>query len=103
MPRTLLPFSSDKKIDKSTLYQMLPKAFQDVTKENVHLLEYLQTVPIDEVGIPQYYAKPPRKLLDLKQPNVIYPTRLGNFIHILYDPTDERHTYIPIEPITGID
>jgi flagellar protein FlaI len=103
VPHTVLPFTPEKKVDRSTLYQMLPNALQDVVKENAHLLSYLQMVPIDEVGIPQYYIKPPRKLHELKQPNLIYPTTPGNFIHIYPDASDERHTYIPIEPIVGFN
>jgi len=101
MPRIALPFIKEKKIDQSSLYQMLPQALQDVTKENVHLLKYLQTVPIDEIGMPQYHAKPSRKLGDLKQPNIIYPTTPGNFIHIYPDSADERNSYITIEPVEG--
>jgi len=101
MPTITLPFTKEKKIDATSLYQMLPKVLQDVTGDNPHLLSYLQTVPIDEVGIPQYHPKLNRKLDELKQPNIIYPTRaLGNFVHIYFDPTDERHTYISIEPAT---
>ena len=104
MPTIELPFTREKKMDQAGLYQMLPKMLQDVCKENRHLLAYLQMVPIDELGIPQYHIKPPRKLGDLKQPNIIYPTNQpGNFVHICLDPSDERHTYISIEPIIGVN
>jgi flagellar protein FlaI len=90
MPTTTLPFTKEKKIEATSLYQMLPQVLQDVTRDNPHLLSYLQTVPIDEVGIPQYHLKLNRKLDELKQPNIIYPTSaLGNFVHIYFDPTDE--------------
>ena len=104
MPTITLPFTKEKKIEATSLYQMLPQVLQDVTRDNPHLLSYLQTVPIDEVGIPQYHLKLNRKLDELKQPNVIYPTRaLGNFVHIYFDPADERHTYISIEPTTDMN
>ena len=104
MPTTTLPFTKEKKIEATSLYQMLPQVLQDVTRDNPHLLSYLQTVPIDEVGIPQYHLKLNRKLDELKQPNIIYPTStLGNFVHIYFDPTDERHTYISIEPTTDMN
>ena len=103
MPSTRYPFTEDIKTDRAALLQMLPKELQDAARENPHLLSYLQMVPIDEIGIPEYYAKPPRKLRDLKQPNLIYPTVSGNFTHICTDSTDERHTYVSIEPIIGVN
>lgn len=104
MPITALPFTQDKKTDAATLFKMLPQVLQDLCRDNPHLLSYLQMVPIDEVGIPQYHAKPARKLGDLDQPNIIYPTSaMGNFVHIYADPDDERHTYIPIEPTIGVN
>ena len=104
MPTITLPFTKEKKIEATSLYQMLPQVLQDVTRDNPHLLSYLQTVPIDEVGIPQYHLKLNRKLDELKQPNIIYPTStLGNFVHIYFDPADERHTYISIEPTTDMN
>lgn len=103
MPTMLLPYTQEKKTDKNSLYQMLPEAFQDVVIKYPNLMSYLQMVPIDEVGIPQYHVKPSRQLRDLKQPNIIYPTTPGNFAHIYSDPIDERNTYISIEPTMGID
>jgi len=103
MPSMILPFAQGKKIDQASLYQMLPKVLQDIAKENPHVLSYLQMVPIDEVGIPQYHVKPSRKLGDVKQPNIIYPTTPGNFVHVYPDPADERHTYISIEPTIGVN
>jgi len=104
MPITVLPFTQDKKIDAASLYQMLPQVLQDLCRDNPHLLSYLQMVPTDEVGIPQYHAKPARKLGDLKQPNIIYPTSdPANFVHIYADPDDERHTYTSIEPAFGVN
>ena len=104
MPSVVFPFTQEKKADATSLFQMLPQALQDACKEYPYLLGYLQMVPIDEVGIPQFYTKPPRKLHELKEPNVIYPTStLGNFAHIYSDPNDERNTYISVEPIIGIN
>lgn len=103
MPTTVLPFTQGKKIDQSKLCQMLPDEFQDVVKENLHLLDYLQSFPVEDMGIPQFYLKPPRKLGDLKEPNIIYPTIAGNFTHICADPSDERSSYISIEPTIGIN
>ncbi|HEX77527.1 MAG TPA: type II/IV secretion system ATPase subunit [Dehalococcoidia bacterium] len=78
---------------------MLPKPIQEAVAGNIHLLEYLHMVPIEQVGIPQYYAKLTPKLRDLKHPNLIYPVAEGIFTHIYPDPQDGRDCYISVEPI----
>jgi flagellar protein FlaI len=94
-------FKDDESLLKSNFMRSLPKELQDVCREKIFLLKYLLSLPIDEIGMPQYHETPSRKLGDLKQPNLIYPTKIGNFVHILADPEDERNTYIPIEPDMG--
>ena len=94
---------SDDELLKSGFFNSLPKELQDICREKIFLLKYLYGLPVDEIGMPQYHEKPDRKLGELKQPNVIYPTKIGNFVHILGDPEDERNTYIPIEPDMGED
>ena len=77
---------------------MLPKPVQEVTRESVHLLEYMHMVPIEEMGIPEYYPELTRKMGDLKEPNVIYPVGKGIFTHIF--PNDSgRNVYISVEPL----
>ncbi|MCH7786566.1 MAG: type II/IV secretion system ATPase subunit [Chloroflexi bacterium] len=81
-----------------TLYKMLPKPMQETTRENVHLLEYLHMVPVNEVGIPEYYKQLSGKLRDKKKLNLIYPVEGGIYIHIIQDPEGGRSFYIAIEP-----
>lgn len=81
-----------------TLYKMLPKPMQETTKENVHLLEYLHMVPVNEVGIPEYYKELSGKLRDKKKLNLIYPVEGGIYIHVIQDPEGGRSFYIAIEP-----
>lgn len=81
-----------------TLYKMLPKPMQETTRENVHLLEYLHMVPVNEVGIPEYYKELSGKLRDKKKLNLIYPVEGGIYIHIVQDPEGGRSFYIAIEP-----
>ena len=81
-----------------TLYKMLPKKMQKSTRSAVHLLEYLHSVPVNDVGIPEYYATLDRKLKDKKNLNLIYPVAEGIFIHIMNDPEGGRAYYIAIEP-----
>jgi flagellar protein FlaI len=106
MPKIELPFSTDNKVDghdmgslRSELYKILPPPFQEAAENSPYLLDYLQHVPIAQVGIPQYYTELPRKLGENDKPNVIYPTKRGDiFVHILVDTKDSRNNYIPVEP-----
>ena len=106
MATITLPFSTENKADdhgmslfSGDLYKMLPPPLKEVTESNPHLLEYLHLVPISEVGIPHYYPELSRKMDDLKEPNLIYPTKHEDiFIHILANRKDNRNSYIPVEP-----
>jgi flagellar protein FlaI len=81
-----------------TLYKLLPQPMQETTKEHVYLLEYLHTIPINTVGIPEYHPKLSGKLKDKKNLNLIYPVDGGIYIHIMDDPAGGRGFYIAIEP-----
>ncbi len=81
-----------------TLYKMLPKPMQESTRESVHLLEYLHMVPVNDVGIPEYFPVLSGKLKDKKKLNLIYPVEGGIFIHIMEDPEGGRAFYIFVEP-----
>ncbi|MDD5288576.1 MAG: type II/IV secretion system ATPase subunit [Dehalococcoidales bacterium] len=105
MSQIVLPFSRETKADNHEtgiadceLYKRLPPELQKQAESNLHLLEYLHMVPIGEVGMPEFHAELNRKMGENKNPNIIYPAGNGIFIHILADPKDNRHTYIPIEP-----
>ena len=82
-----------------TLYKMLPKAMKQTTKESVHLLEYLHKVPVNEIGIPEYYTELTRKLKGKKKLNLIYPVGNGVYIHVMDDPEGGRGYYIAVEPV----
>ena len=81
-----------------TLYKMLPKPMQESTKEDIHLLEYLHMVPVNDVGIPEYFPVLTSKLKDKKKLNLIYPVEGRIYIHIMEDPEGGRAFYIFIEP-----
>ena len=106
MPEMLFPFSPENKADKHdkaffeqcSLYKMLPAPLQEVTQSGAHLLEYLHIVPMGELGVPQYYEQPTRKLADQPDMNFIYRVSEETFIHILSTPDDERASYISVEP-----
>ena len=106
MATIVLPFSTENMVDDpdmgllhGELYEMLPPPLKKAAEDNPHLLEYLHLVPISQVGVPQYYPELSRKMGDIKEPNLIYPTKHdGIFIHILVNHEDNRNSYIPIEP-----
>ena len=81
-----------------TLYKMLPKPLQEITKESVYLLEYLHTIPVTDTGIPGYYTKLSGKLKSKEELNLIYPVDGGVFVHVMDDPEGGRAFYISVEP-----
>ncbi|MFC1990928.1 type II/IV secretion system ATPase subunit [Chloroflexota bacterium] len=83
---------------KCTVYQKLPAPLQERCQKNLHLLQYLHAMPLDEIGIPEYYEKVTRKLKGTKNPNLIYATNDELFVHILANLGDIRDHYIPVEP-----
>jgi archaeal flagellar protein FlaI len=83
---------------------ILPEAFQKAVQEYPHLLEYLKILPLDKIGIPEYFTELSRKLVESREPNLIYPAgNRGVFVHILFDESGDRTHYIPIEPSTTLD
>ncbi len=70
--------------------------------ENPHLFDYINGLPLEEIGMPEYAPELSRKMGESKQPNFIYPAHHKNvFIHVLFDSNDVRSKYIPIEPATA--
>jgi flagellar protein FlaI len=85
-------------LDKCPMYPQLPDDFQQVCKENPHLLQYLRLLPIEKIGIPQYFEKISRAQKGNKNPNLIYNCTGGVFVHILANHEDIRNNYIAVEP-----
>jgi flagellar protein FlaI len=83
---------------KLTLEQLSPE-LQEVARTKPHVWEYLQALPVEEIGIPSYYPKLTRKMKKMRIRNLIYPTNHEEvFVHIYPDSKSERDYYIPIEP-----
>ena len=108
MPRVELPFSQNGHSAESHngqgllecgLYKLLPAPLQEVTRENLHLLEYLHHVPLKEMGIPQFYPRLTPDMQGMERPNLIYPIGRGVFAHICPSPSGSRDMYIPVEPV----
>jgi len=106
MATTVLPFSRTNKADSDTpekfqgdLQVWLPEVLQEKAKKQPFLMEYLQLVQNNNIGAPAYYEELSRKLGENREPNLIYPTKNKNiYVHVLVDQSDNRNTYIPIEP-----
>jgi flagellar protein FlaI len=110
MAKTVLPFSTDDKTgeggehSQGDLLKMLPALLAAVTEKKAHLAEYLALVVKSPLGLPEYYPQLARKLGDLKEPNLIYPTKNEDiFVHVVTDHNDARNTYVPIEPALTLD
>ena len=73
MSHTQLPFAfdgSDNNRDQGTesrLLSRLPKKLRKASKENPFLADYLRYVPMDEIGVPDYYSKLSRNLKELEK------------------------------------
>lgn len=80
------------------VFQMLPDALQEQVQNSTNLQTYIHMLPLQEVGIPEYYPELNRGMTDMKDPNLIYPVGDGLYVHILSDPADSRDNYIAIEP-----
>jgi len=80
-----------------------PEALQRLAKEKPFLRAYLEGLPLDEFGVPQYYPELSRALGSLTMRNLIYPIKQGLFVHIYPDPAGERDHYIPITPELPVD
>jgi flagellar protein FlaI len=81
----------------------LSEALREVAIAHTHVWEYLQALPVEEIGVPAYYPKLTRKMKKMKVRNLIYPTSNPEvFIHIYPDSKSERDYYIPIEPVLPV-
>jgi flagellar protein FlaI len=85
-------------VEKCPIFSKLPPDFQEACKESPHLLQYLLMLPIDKIGIPQYFEKVTRAQKGNKNPNLIYKVGGGVFVHIMANHEDIRNNYIAVEP-----
>lgn len=103
-----LPFVVEKSTDgrngspNRRLRSLLPKPLQRACADSNFLEDYLYWLPIDEIGVPDYYPKLSRSMRELTVRNLIYEIGAGLFVHIYPDPTGERDVYVPIEPHTTV-
>lgn len=103
-----LPFPRSRIIDAArgsgaNPLSRFPEALRRAAEEKLYLRAYLQGLPIDEIGVPQYYPELSRSLQSLPVRNLIYPIKQGLFVHIYPDTMGERDYYIPITPELPVD
>lgn len=84
-------------------WTVLPPALQEACERSPFLADYVQHLPLDELGVPDYYPKLSRDLQKLAHRNLIYPIKGGLYVHIYPDETGERDYYISIEPSLLVD
>jgi len=101
MGRSILPFTPQE--PQPGVLTNLPADFKAACENAPFLAEYVKRLPIDEIGIPAYYPKPPRKLSDSENINLIYDIKDGLFVHIYPDVLGVRNHHIAIEPNTIVN
>lgn len=102
MPICALPFTPTPHVNGAWqgLYNQLSPALQEACNNSAFLAAYIRMLPIEEIGIPDYYPKLSRSLSNLERRNLIYPTKDGLFVHIYPDTTGARDHHVAIEPTT---
>ena len=80
------------------LFRQIPAQLQEQSRAQDHLWEYLHTLPIEEIGVPDYYPRLSRANGDVQYRNLIYPVGKGTFVHLRPDTSDSRDYYMAIEP-----
>ena len=103
MPEIVLPFPRSRISERGSGFvanplAKFPPALQKAAEDKYYLRAYLEGLPLEQIGPPQYYAELSRSLQNLTVRNLIYPIKQGLFVHIYPDPTGSRDYYIPITP-----
>jgi len=103
-----LPFPRSRIIDAAhglgaNPLSKFPEALRRAAEEKPYLKAYLQGLPIEDIGVPQYYPQLSRSLQSLAVRNLIYPIKQGLFVHIFPDTMGDRDYYIPITPELPVD
>jgi len=102
MVQSVIPFTYlDHRVssgERLAFFNSLPEGLRDACQEADFLAEYMLRLPIDTIGMPEYYPKVARSLSSLNYRNLIYPIKEGLFVHIYPDTTGARDHHIAIEP-----
>jgi flagellar protein FlaI len=108
MAETGLPFPWERITGKAPDFSpnalaQFPEPLKKLAQEVPFLRAYLEGLPLEKFGVPQYYPELSRSLQGLAVPNLIYPIKQGLFVHIYPDPTAERNYYIPLTPALTVE
>jgi len=105
MAQTVLPFEFCPEPINSweDLQAMVPPVFQEALMQSPFLAAYVQRLPLNTIGVPEFHPKPSRALGNAEHQNFIYPIKEGLFVHIYPDPSGARNHYISIEPSIVVD
>ena len=105
MAITVLPFEfcPEPVTTWEQLETMLSPALQDACNQSHFLKAYLQRIPIEMLGAPEFHAKPSRALGNVEYKNFIYPIKEGLYVHIYPDPSGARDHHVSIEPSIVVD
>ncbi len=80
------------------IYGELAPELQEQCRTKLYLFQYLHSLSLNKIGMPQFYQKINRGLKDIKNRNLIYQVDDEILIHVLANTEDIRDYYIPIEP-----
>ncbi len=104
-----LPFANEKTSAdlgpeaRAKIRARLAPKLQEACAESEMLFDYVCRLPLDEIGVPDYYPKITRDQQYLERRNLIYPIEGGLFVHIYPNDKAERDIYVPIEPHLTVD
>lgn len=106
MAQTVLPFPYEPGVhqgDWASVYARLSPALQAACDSSPFLAGYVWHLPLDVIGVPDFYPKPSRSLSQLEYRNLIYPIKEGLYVHIYPDPGGVRDHHIAIEPTVVVN
>lgn len=103
MARSVLPFASEATATNTATMARLSPELQEACANSPFLAEYVNRLPIDEIGVPTYYPKLERSAGGLDYFNLIYAISEGLFVHIYPDRLGTRNHHVAIEPHVVVD
>ena len=74
---------------------------QRESEKHLHLKKYLASLPIDDIGVPEYRSRLAVQDRDTEYKNLIYPVDRGVLVHIYPGVGGDRDCYVPVEPDCG--
>lgn len=105
MAQSVLPFAYEAEVlpIAAEYISDMSAELQDACEQSEFLAAYVERLPLDVIGMPEFYEKPPRSLGGDDNANLIYPIDGGLYVHIYPDPTSARSHHIAIEPTVVVD